>query len=86
MNISKISSINFNGVYLANNLNPGRQNNLGKQVRSLLNESKIPNSYEKEGKDILIKKGPNDGILVIPAKHDIKRILDDNYSRWNGRF
>lgn len=86
MNISKISSQNFKGVYLSNSLNPGKQRELGKQIKELLNSSGLAAAYEKENKDVLIKKGPNESVNIALAKHDIKRVLDDNYSRWNGHF
>ena len=86
MKISKISSQNFKGVYLSNSLEPGKQRELGKQMRDALNSSGMAYDYEKENKDILIKKGPNNGIKIVLVKHDIKRLLDDDYSRWNGRF
>ena len=86
MNISRISSQDFKGVYLSNSLAPGKQRDLGKQIRGLLNSSGIADSYEKENKDILIEEGPKNGVSIVLAKHDTKRILDDNYSRWNGRF
>ena len=85
MNILKISPLNFKGVYLSNSLEPGEQRNLGKQIRNLLVSSGIADSYEKENKDILIK-GSKNGVNVVLTKHDIKRVLDDDYSRWNGKF
>lgn len=86
MNISKITSPAFKGVYLSNSLSLNGQNALGEEVRDLLNASGLADSYEKENKDILIKKGPKNGINIVLVKHDIKRVLDDNYSRWYGRF
>lgn len=77
----------FKGVYLANNLDFGHQYELGKKVREALVASGVADAYEKDDdKDMLIKKGPNGGVTVALVKNDIKRILDDNYSRWNGRF
>ena len=86
MNIPKISSLNFNGVYLSNNLAPGKQRELGKQMMEALNSSDMADTYERQGKDILINPAPDGGIRVVTAKHTAKRLVNDNYSRWNGRF
>ena len=86
MNISKIQCQNFKGVYLSNSLNPGKQRDLGKYVLNSLNLSGLSRELEKGNKDILIKKGPNNSVIVDTARLDIKRVLDDDYSRWNGRF
>ena len=86
MKISQISQQNFNGVYLSNRLAPGTQRDLGKEVRDLLNKSGLSDEYAKNNKDILIKKGPKDGISILVKPLKIKRILDDEYSRWQGRF
>lgn len=81
------SNCSFKGVYLANNLDFGHQYELGKKVREALVASGVADAYEKDDdEDMLIKKGPNGGVTVALEKHDIKRILDDDYSRWNGRF
>ena len=86
MNIRRIAQLNFKGVYLSNNLSLGEQNNLGEEVQHLLNSSGLADSYEKENKDILIEKGPKNGINIVLAEHTVKRLVDDNYSRWHGRF
>ena len=86
MNISRVSNCSFKGVYLSNYLATGKQHDLGAKVRDVLNSSGVSAEYEKQNKDILIRKGPKDGISIVLAKYDIKRILDDDYSRWNGRF
>ena len=86
MKISQISNQNFSGVYLSNRLAPGTQRYLGKEIRDFLNKSGIANEYEKDNKDILIKKGPKNGISIVTSPLNLKRILDDEYSRWNGRF
>ena len=86
MNITKITPLNFKGVYLSNNLSLGEQSILGKEVQNLLNSSGLADSYEKENKDILIEKGPRGGINIVLAEHTVKRLVDDNYSRWHGRF
>lgn len=86
MNVSKISGCSFKGVYLSNALEPGKQYDLGVKIRDFLNQSGIGDSYERKDKDILVKKGKNGGINIVPVRYSIKRILDDNYSRWNGRI
>ncbi len=87
MSVPSVSKCSFKGVYLANNLDFGHQFELGKKVRTALVSSGVADFYEKEeDKDMLIKKGPNGGVTVALEKYDIKRILDDDYSRWNGRF
>ncbi|MBR6162805.1 hypothetical protein IKQ26_02775 [bacterium] len=86
MRITGISNVSFKGVYLSNYLEPGKQRELGKQVRDLLNKSGMAAEYEKQNKDILIEKGPKNGVSIVLAKYDIKRILNDDYERWNGRF
>ncbi len=86
MNISRISNCSFKGVYLSNGLDFGKQYELGKQIRDLLNSSGLSDTYEKENKDILIDPGQKKGVNISLVKHDIKRVLDDDYSRWNGRF
>ena len=129
MNVSKVSNYSFKGVYLSTGLNPGKQYELGAQVRDLLNRSNLGTEYEKRGKDILIDRASKNGINIISkskkeyelgapirdllsrsclddtyekgnkdissqkngikiriVRHDIKRVLDDNYQRWNGRF
>ena len=86
MNVSKVSNCSFKGVYLSTGLNPGKQYELGAQVRDVLNKSGLGDIYEKHGKDILIDKASKNGIKINIVRHDIKRILDDNYQRWNGRF
>ena len=86
MRISGISNYSFKGVYLSNYLEPGKQHELGKQVRDFLNKSGLADEYEKEDKDILIEKGAKSGIRIVPAKYDVKRLLDDDYDRWHGRF
>ncbi len=86
MNISKISSNNFNGVYLSNSLAPGKQRELGETIRSLFISSGLSDIYEASNKDILIDRAKNKSVQVSLSRHQVKRILDDNYSRWNGRF
>lgn len=86
MKISQISQQNFKGVYLSNRLESGKQRDLGKAVRDLLNQSGLGDKYAKDNKDILIKRGPKGGISIFIEPLKIKRILDDEYSRWNGRF
>ena len=85
MNISKMSSPNFKGVYLSNSLT-GEQRALGKQIRNLINSSGLAYEYEKEEKDIFIKEGPQDSINIATAPYNIKMLVDDRYSRWNGRL
>ena len=86
MQISKISNNAFYGVYLSNSLAPGKQRELGETIRSLFNSSGLTDIYESKNKDILIEKATRNAVTVKIVPHKIKRILDDNYSRWSGRF
>jgi hypothetical protein len=86
MKISGISNTSFKGVYLSTGLNPGKQYELGAELRDLLNKSGMSDTYEKKNKDILIEKAPHNGVSIIITRKQLSRILDDNYSRWNGRF
>ncbi len=86
MKITGISNTNFKGVYLSTGLAPGKQYELGAQMRDLINKSGLSDTYEKKNKDILIKKAPKNGVSIIVTTKRLSRLLDDNYSRWNGRF
>ena len=86
MNISRVSNCSFKGVYLSTGLNPGKQYELGKQMREVLNKSGLADDYEKKNKDILINPVSENSVKISVVRHDIKRILDDNYDRWNGKF
>ena len=86
MNISAISSASFKGVYLSTGLNPGKQYELGAELRDLINRSGMGDTYAKKGKDILIDAAPRNGVKIVVTKEQLSRMLDDNYQRWNGRF
>ncbi len=86
MNLSRISNTSFKGVYLSTGLAPGKQYELGAEIRDLLNKSGMADTYEKKNKDILIEKAPHNGISIVITKKQLSRLLDDDYSRWNGRF
>ena len=80
MNISRVSNCSFKGVYIADNLDCGKQHELGRKVREALVSSGVADVYEKtEGKDMLIKKAPNGGVTVAVEKIDPKRLRDDDY-------
>ena len=87
MHISNINN-NFKGIYLSNALAPGYQRNYAKEIRADFIKCGLDKKYESEGKDILIKPSPNseNEISIKFVPYSVSRILDDNYSRWNGRF
>lgn len=86
MNINSISNNNFKGIYISNSLNPGFQRELANSIYNHLLNSGLGDKFEKEGSDILLTKANNNGVSVILKPHDIKRILDDDYTRWSGRI
>ena len=88
MNILPISTGSFKGVYLSNALAPGYQRDKAKQIKDDFVKCGLDMKYEKDGQDILIEPGLNNeqeiSIKFVPTS--ISRVLDDNYSRWNGRL
>ena len=86
MNIQSVSGCNFKGIYVSNALNPGTQRELGKEIKNFLVDSGICDKYEKNGKDFLITKHNDDGITLHVKPINWKRVLDDNYTRWNGKL
>ena len=86
MRISKISN-NFKAVYLSNALAPGHQRDYAKEVRNDFIESGLDVKYENSRKDVLIKPGESDDEIKLEfVPYSVERILDDDYSRWNGRL
>ncbi len=86
MNISPVSGTSFKGVYLSNSLAPGKQHELGAELRDLINKSGMADTYEKKNKDILIEKAPHNGVSIVITRKQLSRLLDDDYSRWSGKF
>lgn len=86
----KISPVNFNfkGVYLSNSLVAGPQREYAKQLRDDFVRTGLDMEYEGKGQDILIKpcgQGTN-GVTIEFVNFDSRRILDDEFERWNGRL
>jgi len=88
MRISNLSNINFKGIYLSNALAPGYQRERAKEIRDDFIKNGLDLKYESDGQDILIDPSPDNEneICMRFIPYSVKRILDDDYSRWNGRF
>ena len=88
MNIRPITCNSFKGIYLSNALAPGYQRDQAKEIMHDFVRTGLDMQYENEGKDILITPSPDDEceIELKFVPHSLSRILDDDYSRWNGRL
>ena len=90
MNISRVSPLNFKGIYLSKGFLPtpdNEQYTLAKDLRQALHQSKVDYEYERKyNQDILINEGPNGSVNISLAKYDIERVDDDNYARWDGSY
>ena len=79
--------LSFNGVYVSNSFPPGKTRDDAIQIRREFVSSGLSDYYERQGQDILINPSRKNNTLEIKfVPYRIDRILDDNYSRWNGRF
>ena len=76
----------FKGIYLSNALAPGIQRNKAKEIRDEFLAARLSEYYEQKGQDILIKPGKYDAVEISFVPYRIDRILNDDYTRWNGRL